>query len=331
MVTLPDNQWGPATEGESENVLGVLAGFVTIGAVIGLGALLAQWRILDVDGQKTLVRLSFFVASPALVVTVLADTDVSQIFSANLIASIGSVVVAASIWVLLARLVWRRTVGDIVIGAFGSAYVNAGNLGLPIAAYALGNASLIVPMLLTQMLILQPAGLMALDLATSKVSDLSRRAWLWYMLSRPFRNPLTVGSLVGLLLSVTGIEIPSLIGDPLQLVANMAVPGMLLAYGVSLRLGPRPAAGAESLPVATVVALKVIVQPLVAFLIARYAVGLAPADVFAVTVIAALPTAQNVFTVAVRYNTGVVLARDTIFLTTVLAVPALIVIAALLT
>ena len=79
--------------------------------------------------------------------------------------------------------------GETVIGAFGSAYVNAGNLGLPIAAYALGNASLIVPMLLTQMLILQPAGLMALDLATSKVSDLSRRAWLWYMLQPAVPQP----------------------------------------------------------------------------------------------------------------------------------------------
>jgi predicted permease len=311
-------------------VLGVLAGFVTIGAVIGLGALLAHWRILDIEAQRMLSRLAFFVASPALVVTVLADTDVSQIFSANLVASIGSVVVAASIWVLLARLVYRRSMGDTVIGAFGSAYVNAGNLGLPIAAYALGNASLVVPMLLTQLLILQPAGLMALDLATSKVRDLSRGAWLWYMLSRPFRNPITVGSLVGLLLSVTGITIPPLIGDPLQLVANMAVPGMLLAYGVSLRLGPRPGAGAETMPVLTMVSLKIVVQPLVAFLIARYAVGLGPADVFAVTVIAALPTAQNVFTIAVRYGTGVVLARDVIFMTTVLAVPALVVIAALL-
>jgi malonate transporter and related proteins len=311
-------------------VLGVLAGFVTIGAVIGLGALLAQWRILDVNGQKTLVRLSFFVASPALIVTVLAHTDVSQIFSANLIASIGSVVVAASIWVLLARLVWRRTVGVTVIGAFGSAYVNAGNLGLPIAAYALGNASLIVPMLLTQMLILQPAGLMALDLATSKAGDLSRSAWLWYMLSRPFRNPLTVGSLVGLLLSLTGWQIPRLIGDPLQLVANMAVPGMLLAYGVSLRLGPPPGAGEPKIQVGTVVLLKNVVQPLVAFLIARYLVGLEPADVFAVTVIAALPSAQNVFTIAVRYNQGSVLARDTIFLSTLLAVPAIVLIAALL-
>lgn len=310
-------------------MLGVLAGFLTIGAVIALGAMLAQWRILDAGGQRTLVRLSFFVTGPALIVTVLADTDVTQIFSANLIASIGSVVVAAGIWVLLARLAWRRSVGDTVIGAFGSAYVNAGNLGLPIAAYALGDASLIVPMMLTQLLILQPAGLMALDLATAKVKDLSRSAWLWYMLSRPFRNPFTVGSLLGLLLSITGVSLPSPIWDPLQLVANMAVPGMLLAYGISLRLGPRPAAGAESLPVATIVVLKNIVQPLVAFVIAS-AVGLAPADVFAVTVVAGLPTAQNVFAIAARYDTGVILARDAIFLTTILAVPGLIVVAALL-
>ena len=123
-----------------------------------LGALLAQWRILDVEAQKMLSRLAFFVASPALVVTVLADTDVSQIFSANLVASIGSVVVAASIWVLLARLAYRRTVSETVIGAFGSAYVNAGNLGLPIAAYVLGDASLIAPMLLAQLMVLQPLG-----------------------------------------------------------------------------------------------------------------------------------------------------------------------------
>ena len=303
---------------------------MTIGAVIGLGALLAQWRVLDAGGQRTLVRLSFFVASPALIVTVLADTDVSQIFSANLIASVGSVIVAATTWILLARLHWGRSVGETVIGAFGSAYVNAGNLGLPIAAYALGNVSLIVPMLLTQMLVLQPAGLMALDLATSKVGDLSKRAWAWYMLTRPFRNPMTVGSLVGLFLSVTGISIPRLIDDPLQLVANMAVPGMLLAYGVSLRLGPAPGSGEPRIQVGTIVGLKNLVQPFVAFMIPRYEVGLAPADVFAVTVIAALPTAQNVFTHAVRYDTGVILARDTIFLSTVLSVPAIVVIAALL-
>ena len=50
----------------------------------------------------------------------------------------------------------------------------------------------------------------------------------------------------------------------------------------------------------------------------------------AVTVLAALPTAQNIFVHANRYGRGVVLARDAIFATTVLAVPAMFVITALL-
>jgi malonate transporter len=54
---------------------GVLAGFVTIGSVIALGVLLAHGRILDLDSQVLLSRLSFYVASPALMVTVLADAD----------------------------------------------------------------------------------------------------------------------------------------------------------------------------------------------------------------------------------------------------------------
>jgi predicted permease len=48
-----------------------------------------------------------------------------------------------------------------------------------------------------------------------------------------------------------------------------------------------------------------------------------------VTVLAALPTAQNVFLYGQRFATGLVLARDAIFLSTVLCAPALLLIAVL--
>ena len=53
-------------------------------------------------------------------------------------------------------------------------------------------------------------------------------------------------------------------------------------------------------------------------------------ELLAVTVVAALPTAQNVFTFAVRYRQGEVLARDAIFVTTLGSVPVLLLIAGLL-
>ena len=304
---------------------GVLAGFATIGIIIGLGFLLAQLKILDATAQGVLTRIAYYVASPALMVTVLGNTDVQRLLSANLIASLASVAVAATIAVLLARLVWKRDGGDTVIAAFCSAYVNAGNLGLPIAAYALGDAALVAPMLLAQLLVLQPSGLAVLDGITHiPTPGISRRRLLLIRLARPLRNPLAVGSLVGLALALTGIKLPVAIIAPLTLIGGIAVPCMLLAYGTSLRLGPRPGAGEPPIQVGALVLLKLVVQPIAAYLIGAYAVGLAGHDLLAVTVIAALPTAQNVFTLAMRYERGVILARDTIFVATLLSVPVIL-------
>ena len=55
---------------------GVLAGFATIGVLIGLGFLLASLKILDATAQRVLTRTAFYVASPALMVTVLGGTDI---------------------------------------------------------------------------------------------------------------------------------------------------------------------------------------------------------------------------------------------------------------
>jgi malonate transporter and related proteins len=312
-------------------VQGVLAGFAIIGIIIGLGFLLAQLKILDATAQGVLTRVSFYVASPALMITVLGGTDVHRLLSANLIASLGSVVVAATIAVLLARVLWKREAGDTVIAAFCSAYVNAGNLGLPIAAYALGDAALIAPMWLAQLIILQPSGLAVLDAITHVPSPgISSRRLLLIRLTRPLRNPLAVGSLIGLALALTGIKLPMIINAPLTLVGGMAVPSMLLAYGISLRLGPRPGAGEPPIQIATLVSVKLIVQPIAAYLIGAYAVGLTGRDLLAVTVIAALPTAQNVCTFAQRCDRGVILARDTIFVATLLSVPVILAITWLL-
>jgi len=306
-------------------VEGVLEGFATIIVVIALGALLAQLRVLDLGAQVVLSRLAFFVASPALLVTVLADTDVTEVFSGNLAASFAGVVVAAGLYVVSARLLLRRELAETVIGALCSAYVNAGNLGLPIASYVLGDVALVAPVLLMQLLVLQPLALAVLDHAVSTGPVRVGR-----LLTQPLRTPLTVGSLVGLALALTGVDLPPAVHDPLALVGGMAVPAMLIAYGISLRLGPRPGHGSTPSELAWIGALKLVAQPATAYATGLL-LGLDDAALLAVTVLSALPTAQNIFVHATRYDRAVVLARDAIFLTTVLSVPAIFVITALLT
>lgn len=303
---------------------GVLEGFVTIVAVIGLGALLAQLGVLELGAQVVLSRLSFFVASPALMITVLGDTDVGDVLSKNLVASAAGVLVSSVLYVVAARFVWHRDLADSVIGTLCASYVNAGNLGLPVAAYALGDASLVAPTLLMQMLVLQPLALAVLDHATSE-----SRFSPFQALTAPLRNPLTVGSLLGLALAVTGLTLPPVVRDPLELVGGMAVPSMLVAYGISLRLGPRPGQGTSVGEIGAITMLKLVVQPLAAYVVARYVLGLGDTGLLAVTVLSALPTAQNIFVHATRYGRAEVLARDSVFVTTVLSVPAVVAIVAL--
>jgi malonate transporter and related proteins len=304
---------------------GVFEGFATIGVVIALGALLGHLRFLDLDAQMLLSRLSFFVASPALIVTVLDHADVAGVLSANLLATFAGFLAASALYVVGARLVWRHDLGDTVIGLLCSSYVNAGNLGLPIAAYVLGDAALVAPTLLLQLLVLQPLALAALDHASSSAGFSIGRALL-----QPVTNPLTVGSIAGVLLAITGLTLPGAVREPLQLVGDMAVPSMLLAYGVSLRLGPRAGHGTSLGEIGWITVLKLIVQPATAYAVARFALGVNDAGLLAITVLAALPTAQNIFVHATRYRHAEVVARDSIFVTTLLAVPAILVIAAVL-
>ena len=298
---------------------GVFTGFATIAAVIGLGALLAHLRFLDLSAQYLLTRLAFFVASPALMVGTIAKADVQTVLSHNLIASLAGVLVAAVAYVLPARLLWRRGNGDTTIGALSSAYVNAGNLGIPVASYVLGNAAYVAPTLLLQLLVLQPIALAVLD------ADAHHgRLRVAQLALRPFKNPLTVGSLVGLLLALTGWRLPDFVGNPVTLVGDMAVPMMLIAYGIALRLGPGLGAAGSVAELATTSSLKLLVQPLVAFVVANLVLGVEGHALLAIVVTSALPTAQNIFVHATRYDRAINLARDTILITTVGSVPVIL-------
>jgi malonate transporter and related proteins len=306
-------------------VLDVGEGFATIGTVIALGYLLGHLGVLDLSAQLTLTRLSFYVASPALLTTMLQDADVAEVFSTGLLASAGAIALTGLCYLVGSRLLWPKDAGETVIGLLSSVYVNAGNLGLPIATYVLGNASWVVPVMLMQVLLIQPAAMTVLGQVTSGRPFAPRQ-----VVAVVLGNPITVASFVGLTLALTGARLPDAVDEPLSLVGAMAVPAMLLAYGVSLRLGPRVGAGAARGEIAFIAALKLLVQPLTGAVLSRWLFGLQGTALLAVTVMAALPTGQNVFVHATTFRRGIVVARDTILVTTVLSVPVLLAVAALL-
>ena len=305
---------------------GVFTGFATIGVVIAVGALLAHLRIVDLTAQRVLSQVAFFVGSPALMVMTLSRADVQDVLSENLVATSAGVLVPVVVYAACARFVWRRRLGDATIGALSVGIRQRGQPRHPGRELRARRRGPRRP---------HPAAPAPRAPADRSGAARHRRPRTGPVAAparsrRPFTNPLTLGSLAGVLLSVTGWTLPDVVGNPLELLGNLAVPSMLIAYGIALRLGPGLGAAGSVGELATTSALKLVVQPLVAYAVAHLALGVDGPALLAVVVTSALPTAQNIFVHATRYDRGTVLARDTILITTVGAVPVILLIAALL-
>lgn len=307
------------------DVVAVLQGFWLIAAVVAVGWLLAHVGMFGRTEQQVLARLTFWVGSPALLFLVVADADVGVIFSGFLVATLTAVVVTAAAYLVVARTLLRRTTTHALMGGMSVSYVNSNNLGLPIAIYVLGEGSWSAPVILMQLLVLQPAWLAALD-----ASQEGHRVSVRRVLRSPVTNPLTIGSVLGLVVALLGVELPADVRAPVELIGGLAIPGMLLAFGISLRLSPVPRGRGNLAELGLVVLLKLGLMPAVAGVVAGPVLGLSGPEVLAAVVMSSLPTAQNVFILAVAYGRGEDIARDSVLATTLLAMPAMLVVVALM-
>ncbi len=301
----------------------VLVGFAVILSVVAAGYLIGRSGLLGETGAGVLSRLTFTVFTPCLLVTVLAEADVHVLFSSALLASAIAAVGCALLFALIARLLLRRSTTETVVGALSASYVNAGYLGLALSTYILGDAAYSAPIVLLQVLLLAPVALTVLDVATSGRASVGR------ILLQPVRNPIVIASVAGVLIAVTGVDLPAPVLEPFAMVGAAAVPAVLIGFGASLHGQRVLGAGSARRDVVVASVVKLVVMPLVAWGVGL-ALGLTDELLRAVVVLAALPVAQNVLVYAQRYDASVILARDTILVTTLGSVPVLILVSTLL-
>lgn len=308
-------------------MLGVLAGFFVVWTIILVGWFVGRRKILGDNARQVLSSLTFFVASPALLFETLSKARLQEVFAEPLLVTAVAAIATAGVFFVIVKFWLKRSLPESLMSSMSASLANSANLGIPIAVYVLGDASYVAPLLIFQLAFFTPLFLMLLDASTSahRTTPLS----FAFMI---LRNPMIVGSALGLVVAGTGWQVPPLVMEPIHLIGGAAIPAMLIAFGMSLN-GTRPLQAAAARRVDTLLAsgFKLGVQPAVAYIFARFALGMEGHALFAVVVTSGLPTAQNVFVAASRYKTALTVAKDTVLITTVVAVPAMIGVALLLT
>ena len=293
--------------------------------VIAVGALIGWSGVLGEDALKVLNRFVFFIALPALVFSRVAVADWSTIIAPSSAVIVASALIVGVGTFSVTRLIPGTSAPGAVIAGLSSSYCNAANLGLPLAVHILGDAGAVVPLLLFQIGFYGPLALMLLESLTG-ARGLSPRG----LAATALANPVVVAALVGGASNAVGWRPAGPVDGVVSLLAGAAVPVALIAFGISLatvRVLGSATVSRRTLGVAVVG--KNIVHPVVACLLG-VAFGLDGAMLLTVAVLAALPTAQNVFVYADRYGVTTALARDAAVISTVVSVPVILAVSALL-
>ncbi|MGN6678202.1 MAG: AEC family transporter [Streptosporangiaceae bacterium] len=302
----------------------MLRAFEPIWLLAAIGYAARRWRLLGDTAVTALGWFVFHLAMPAALYVRLAHTSLNGFDGRELGAFAASLVAAIGVgWYCAARFFDRKH-GERAVWGMASGYGNAANLGIPLAMQVLGNISFLVEVLLLQTLIVSPIILAALDRHSASGGELRIRR----IATLPLRNPVILGSALGIAASATGFHVTPLVQTPLKMLATTAVPAALIALGASLyrREATTDVGRAE---ISLITGLKLIAQPALACA-AGLALHLSQPELLAVVVCAGLPTAQNTFVFAQQYNIGVGLASRAVIVTTTLSLATIAAAAALL-
>jgi len=273
---------------------------------------LSRWPRAATDA---LTRFVFTVAMPALLFRLMSDfSRLPPVDARILLVYFGGCLIVYGAGRMLGGVLFGMDGVARSVFAMGGIFANTVMLGLPIAKVTLGDAALPGMSLVIVFNSLILWTLVTLSVEWARHRELSARGF-----ARTLRgvvlNPIVASILLGTAFGFTHLPLPDVADRTLALVAEAALPLSLIALGMGLvefdiRAGARVTF--------TLSAVKLVVQPLAVFALARL-VGLAPLDTAVVVLLAALPIGANVYLMARQFATLEGPVASSIVLTTALA------------
>ena len=296
-------------------MLATLAVVLPVFGLILLGGL-ARWRgVLGPHAVSELNRFVVWLALPAMLFQVMAHASLATLWQPGFVAAFG----LGSLGLFLGTVWLRRgNLADAGLDGLNAAYPNTGYMGFPLAAAALGPASL---PLMTLATIVTVCFVFAAAITCIEIGQQAERA-PWRLARRVglalARNPLLFAPALGALSAAAGIVLPASFESFLALLGSAASPCALVALGAFLAQearGRRPALGATAL----LTGLKLLALPVLVWLLAKL-FGLPPLQAQTAVLAAALPTGTGPFMLAEYYRRPASVTSATILASTVLSV-----------
>jgi predicted permease len=264
------------------------------------------------DPARTLSNAAFYIFVPALLFRTTSRVDLAGMpwgLMAAFFVPVLCMLAGVYAWERRRNRAHTKPAATPSVRAVSTTFGNTLQIGIPMAAALFGEAGLAMHITIVSLhaliLLTVLTALVELDLARARARhDSTGNDGLFATLKVTLRNtiihPVVLPVVAGLLWNVTGLGLPPVVDEVLELLGSAVVPLCLVLIGMSLAYyGVR-----GGMRVAVVLAsLKLLVLPALVLCVARWGFGLHGLPLNVVVMMAALPAGSNALIFSQRYET----------------------------
>lgn len=297
------------------DVIGLVLPFF---GLIFLGVLVARLTRQPIEALGWMNTFIIYVALPALFIQLLSKTPIERLTEFSYIfGAVFSTYLVFSLMFVFSVIVSRGEIAESAIKGLAAAYGNIGYMGPGLALLAFGEEAAVPVALIfcfeNIMHFTVAPTLMALA-SGEKAAPLRLAAGVAKSI---VLHPFIIATATGVAAAYFAVSAPPPLERLLGMLAAAAAPCALFAMGVTLALRPMTRIPPE---LGAILPLKLLVHPAVCYLVLSMLGDFDEIWMFTAVLLAALPTATNVFVIAQQYGVWVQRASASVLATTVLSV-----------
>jgi len=300
------------------DVIGLVLPFF---GLIFLGFFVARITRQPVEALGWMNTFIVYVALPAMFFQILAKTPFEQLAEWTFIA--GSIVSTYIVFTLMfagSLLIERSNIAESTIKGLAAAYGNIGYMGPGLALLVFGPEAAVPVALIFCFENIIHFAVAPMMMALSGGEKQPPAQLALSVLRKIVLHPFIIATAIGVTAAYFQARPPLPVERLLEYLSAAAAPCALFAMGVTLALRPLKRVPKELAPIAF---LKLILHPLICYVVLSWIGNFSDVWLYSAVLLAALPTATNVFVMAQQYHVWVERASASILLTTCFSVATL--------
>lgn len=297
------------------DVIGLVLPFF---GLIFLGFFVARITRQPVEALGWMNTFIVYVALPALFFQLLAKTPFERLTEWTFI--LGAVLSTYTMFLIMfagSMLFAGRNIAESTIKGLAAAYGNIGYMGPGLALLVFGREAAVPVALIFCFENIIHFAVAPMMMALSGGEKQPPLQLALGVAKKIALHPFIIATAVGVAAAYFRLEPPLPVERLLEYLSAAAAPCALFAMGVTLALRPLKRIPRELAPIAF---LKLILHPLTCYIVLSWVGNFSEIWLFSAVLLAALPTATNVFVIAQQYHVWVERASASILLTTCISV-----------